>query len=124
MSLIASCHCGAVRFEVAYAPTALTECNCTYCSRTGGLWAYYEVDEVRELVTEAKATYAPHTFNQHHFCARCGMTTHGSAPKWTLENAENHTVPEARQASINARMFEDFDYTTLPINRIDGRNLW
>jgi hypothetical protein len=124
MPLNASCHCGAVRIEIAHAPTELTECNCSYCARTGGLWAYYEVDEVRELVTEGKATYAPSIVNEHYFCSRCGMTTHGTSPDYTLENAENHTIPDGRRASINARMLEDFDISTLPVTRIDGRNLW
>ena len=37
----ASCHCGAVRIEVAERPAQLTACNCSLCRRLGTLWAYY-----------------------------------------------------------------------------------
>lgn len=124
MPHFASCHCGAVRIEVPHLPEEVTSCNCTYCARTGGLWAYYRVDEVTELETTAKATYAPNILNEHHFCTRCGMTTHGSSPQWSLEDAENQTVPSRRIASINVRMLEDFDFATLPVTTIDGRTLW
>ena len=124
MTYFASCHCGSVRIAVPHLPSEVTACNCSYCARTGGLWAYYEVDEVRELTTDGKATYAPNILNEHHFCARCGMTTHGTSPKWSLADAENHTVPQTRSASINVRMLEDVDFTTLSVVTIDGRTLW
>ena len=35
----ASCHCGAVRLEIAQRPERLTSCNCSICRRLGALWA-------------------------------------------------------------------------------------
>src|SRR5688572_18768958 len=47
--IIASCHCGATKLELPHAPESVTQCTCTYCTKSGGLWCYYEVDEVRVL---------------------------------------------------------------------------
>jgi hypothetical protein len=41
----ASCHCGAVRFEVEE-PEWVMDCNCSHCRLYGGLWAYYPQREV------------------------------------------------------------------------------
>jgi hypothetical protein len=42
-----SCHCGRVRFEVLAAPTSLSQCNCSLCSKKGAL--YVKVRELSEL---------------------------------------------------------------------------
>jgi hypothetical protein len=42
-----SCHCGAVKLEIAVAPETVTECNCSICRRYGVLWAYYAPSQVR-----------------------------------------------------------------------------
>ena len=44
--LAGSCHCGAVRLEVASAPTKLNDCQCEHCQKRGALWAYYHLHEV------------------------------------------------------------------------------
>ena len=72
MPLIASCHCGATKIQ-APVPTSATECNCTYCARTGAVWAYYKPGEMQMLSQEGEATYsASEAGNLHHFCGRCG----------------------------------------------------
>ncbi|HWA29736.1 MAG TPA: hypothetical protein VG867_01500 [Rhizomicrobium sp.] len=43
----ASCHCGAVKLEIAQAPETVKDCNCSICHRYGTLWAYYPLDQVR-----------------------------------------------------------------------------
>lgn len=43
----ASCHCGAVKLEIATAPETVKDCNCSICHRYGTLWAYYPLDQVR-----------------------------------------------------------------------------
>ncbi len=42
----ASCHCGAVRLQVAALPATLTVCNCSTCRRYAARWAYYTRDQV------------------------------------------------------------------------------
>jgi hypothetical protein len=43
----ASCHCEAVRIEIAELPPTVTDCNCSVCRRYGAQWAYYRRDQVR-----------------------------------------------------------------------------
>ena len=72
-----SCHCGAVKIEVAEAPTQVTSCNCSICRRLGTLWAYYAPAQV--TITGATATYrwGDKTIDFHR-CTTCGCTTHWS----------------------------------------------
>ena len=46
MSLLATCHCGATRIALPEHPVAAKSCNCTYCARTGAVWAYYRPGEL------------------------------------------------------------------------------
>lgn len=145
MTLHATCHCGATRIEVDRAPATATACNCTFCTKRGALWAYYDPSEVR-VVEAAPADYAPHGLNHHHFCAACGCTTVTHAPDWTAaggaagEGARDAAQggepnpaaawsPEAvaalpRRVSVNVRLFDDLDWEVIPVVRLDGRNLW
>ena len=89
MSLTASCHCGATKIQ-APVPTSATECNCTYCARTGAVWAYYKPGELAMLSQDDERTYsATEADNRHHFCGRCGMQTWGDSPDWaSMYNAD------------------------------------
>ena len=70
-----SCHCGAVRYAVAYAPTEINDCQCTHCQKRGVLWAYYEPGDV--TVSGASSTYMwGDRTTVFHFCPTCGCTTH------------------------------------------------
>ena len=120
MTLIATCHCGKTRIALPEAPTHATECNCTYCSKSGGLWAYYDPDSVTVTENEG-ADYAPSGYNHHHFCTTCGCTTYGLSPAWSLGDTE---VPKTMKFAVNARLLDDFDIGALVVEKIDGRNLW
>ncbi|WDR05064.1 GFA family protein [Devosia rhodophyticola] len=126
MPLTATCHCGAIRIEVDRAPENATACTCTYCSKSGALWAYYRPDEVRIITADNDKIYAPRGMNLHHFCANCGTNTYGDTPDWSETDIGNDTpsVPTARKIGLNVKLFDDFDLTGLPIVEIDGRNLW
>lgn len=133
MTVSASCHCGAVTVEVPKAPTEATRCNCTYCQRTGALWAYYPADDLKVTATAALGDYAPTGLNHHHFCANCGGNTHGISPDWnSAYNADGTpkdgyvagTVPEERIGAVNLNMVQDIDLTTIAIHEVDGRNNW
>jgi hypothetical protein len=123
MTVTASCHCGGTVIELAHAPTGATQCTCTWCTKSGGIWAYYEVGEVRVLKDEHGRVYSPTTpLHEHHFCARCGCTTYGTSPDYSLEDT---TIPEKRKAGVNVKLLDDFAlYRSLPVGEIDGRNLW
>ena len=76
----AVCDCGAVRLEIARDPVELNDCQCSWCQRTGALWAYYQTDEVRFLC-EPDATYTYQRGPKRldfHFCRTCGLLTHWS----------------------------------------------
>lgn len=118
-----SCHCGSTRIELSHAPLSATQCTCTYCTKTGGLWAYYEVDELRVVSDAHGAVYSPTTpLNEHHYCAKCGCTTYGVSPDYSLEDTE---IPEKKKAGVNVKLLDDYPLlTALPVETIDGRNLW
>lgn len=121
MTIKGSCHCGATRFEIEVAPASVTACNCTFCAKTGALWAYYTPDQIRFRRQTPDAIYAP-SLNKHHFCPICGIPTFGESPTWDIETR----TPDMSkiQLGINARLFDDFDLSRIEHKTIDGRHLW
>lgn len=49
MTVKGSCHCGRTQFEVSEAPTDVTRCTCSFCSKRGALWAYYKPADFPDL---------------------------------------------------------------------------
>lgn len=74
----ATCHCGAVRFEIDAAPETVTDCNCSICRRRGTLWAYYSPRMVRIHPPEgATSIYLwGERRIEFHACKVCNCTTH------------------------------------------------
>ena len=103
------CHCGAVRVEVAAAPTEVTSCNCSICRRLGTLWAYFAPGDVR--ITGQTVTYrwGDKTIDFHH-CATCGCTTHWSP----LESRD------IGRMGINARLLDPEILDAARVRRLDG----
>jgi hypothetical protein len=133
MSLIATCHCGATRIQLPAQPTEAKSCNCSYCARTGAIWAYYRPDELKFLSREAEATYAVDpTLNAHHFCSRCGMQTWGDSPDWsalynddgTPKNGDATAIPTERIFAVNLNLVDDLDWAAVTVQAMDGRNNW
>jgi hypothetical protein len=122
MALKGSCHCGATQFEVSEAPAGVTRCTCTFCSKRGALWAYTTPDQFRLLTARDRvSTYQWRSYTiQHHHCAICGCGTYTESPSW-VEGQPDFTNP---RISINARLLDDFDLDAVPVEVIDGRNLW
>jgi len=118
-----SCHCGGTRLAVSRAPSHATQCTCTYCTKSGGLWAYYEPGEIEVLSAIHDAIYSPTTpLHEHHMCTKCGCATYGISPDYSLEDTG---IPEKRKAAVNTRLLDDYAlFTGLTIETIDGRNLW
>jgi hypothetical protein len=119
MTITGSCHCGATRFEIDAAPESATACTCSFCSKTGALWSYYEPGQVRFTVT-TDGLYAPRV-NRHHFCPVCGMATFGESPTWSLDGTADFSKTKV---AVNARLLDDFPLASLQILTIDGKNLW
>jgi hypothetical protein len=73
-----SCHCGAVKLRLPYAPTEATSCNCSLCRRNGGQWVYFEFGTVEiqghpENTTEyIQGDRTLKTIR----CRTCGCVTH------------------------------------------------
>lgn len=124
MTVIATCHCGGTRIELDAAPTPATACTCTYCSKVGALWSYHPLAEVRVVSEAYPGIYSKSGFNEHHFCARCGITTHAITPDYTEADIGKDTMPTGKRMSVNVRLLDDVDVGALPVSVIDGRNLW
>jgi len=122
MRLTGSCHCGGTTFEVSEAPGSVTRCTCTFCSKRGALWAYYKPEQFR--LTSPPARVSTYRWNsktiQHHFCATCGCGTFSQTPDWSSGVADF----EHPKISVNARLFDDFELEAVPVEVIDGRNMW
>ena len=109
-----SCHCGAVKYEVDADLSRLDRCNCSICTKKGGLFTRVPSDRFRLLHGKDELTL--YQFNtkiaEHYFCKHCGIHPFGhprSAPELTL---------------VNVRCLDDFDLDTetYEINFFDGRN--
>ena len=132
MSLIATCHCGATRITLPRLPTEGKSCNCSFCQRTGAVWAYFEEGELEFNSLDSDKIYsASGGMNEHHFCANCGIHTWGSSPDWaSVYNAdgtpkgEPGAMPSTRTFAINLNAVDSLDWSKLKIEKMDGRNNW
>lgn len=107
----ASCHCGAVKIEVAHAPETVTDCNCSICRKLGTLWAYYSPQEVR-IVPPAGATFfyrRGEKMLEFHTCKTCGCTTHWAAVDKTRD-----------RMGVNARLMPPEILAPARIRHLDG----
>ena len=133
MTLLAKCHCGATQIELPHVPERAGECNCTFCSRTGAVWAYYKPGELTFVSRDSESDYSASGFGNHHyFCAKCGMHTWGDSPDWsemynedgTPKGGDASAVPTARSYQVNLRLVDGLDWSTVTIEKLDGRNSW
>lgn len=100
MSLVgASCHCGAVRFEVE-APEWVLDCNCSKCRLYGALWAYYPQREVRFAETPQTNIYLwGDRMLEFHNCRTCACVTHMTQVG----------TDDAGKIGVNARLMRGLD---------------
>lgn len=84
------CHCGDTVFEIdSELPQALTRCTCTFCSKRGHLYAYYEPNQFR-LVSAPKrdVIYRWNTgLVAHHFCDGCGCGLYSDSPDFQMDGS-------------------------------------
>lgn len=112
--ITASCHCGAVRLEIARKPKTLTECNCSICRRLGAKWAYYRPEDAKVIsLPDATRGYkwGDETIEFHH-CRTCGTTTHYEG------------LGETPRRAVNSRLMEPQDIEDVPIRFFDGASSW
>ena len=133
MTLLAKCHCGATRIELPHTPERAGECNCTFCARTGAVWGYFQPGELKITTDSHDKFYsASGNGNEHHFCAHCGMQTWGSSPDWssaynndgTPKNGDANAMPTGQIFAVNLRLIDDFDWSSVAVEKMDGRNNW
>lgn len=117
-----SCHCGKTKFEMAVPPAETTSCTCSYCHKTGALWAYCAPEDFKLLTPEGdRALYEWGTKTiKHYFCEVCGVATYGISPDW-VDNKPDFSV---QKLGVNARLLDDVDIGVIPVTVIDGKNLW
>ena len=76
----ASCHCGAVRFEVQLSDGLNTarRCNCSYCRMRGAVAVSAELSGLKVTAGQDKLTLYQFGTNtaKHYFCSVCGIYTH------------------------------------------------
>ena len=111
----ASCHCGAIRLEIAEAPTVVTDCNCSICRRYGVLWAYYSPAQVRMTPAEGGTDVYMRSERsiEFHRCKTCGCVTHWSAPDKTRD-----------RMGVNARLMDPDVRAEARVRRLDGAVTW
>ena len=103
-----SCHCGKVQLLLRDEPSEASECNCSICRRTAGLWHYTTPDNVDVSGEGQSYRQGDWALDLWH-CRTCGCITH-----WTP------TDPDYPRMGINLRMFDPELWLALPRRFVDG----
>jgi hypothetical protein len=123
MTITGHCHCGKSSFRIeGELPAKLTRCTCSFCSRRGALVAYYSPEQFHFESRGGDMIYRWNTKQvAHHFCRVCGISTHSDSPAF---EAGGKWDGKTRRIGVNARLFDNFDAAAVPVEVIDGKNLW
>ena len=113
-----SCHCGAVRFEVEVDASAGSRCNCSVCTKVGGINAIVK-PEAFSLLSGAsdlgEYEWGGKT-SKRFFCKKCGVSCFG---RGFLEQVDSAYV------SVNFNYLDDVDPQQVKLTFWDGRhNNW
>lgn len=111
-----SCHCGAVRFEVALDPNfQASRCNCSICTKTAVTGTIVKPHAFRLLAGEAElGRYDWRTEKtRRFFCKHCGVHCYGAGH---LEELGGDFV------SVNVNCIDDIDVDALQMVYWDGRH--
>lgn len=106
-----SCDCGRIRIVLKEPPTEASECNCSICRRTAGLWHYCPPGAASVQGHGVSYQRGDRALDLWH-CPACGCTTH-----WTP------TDPEYPRMGINLRMFDPDLWRDLPRRMVDGASV-
>lgn len=108
------CHCGRIAYRVEGEIDQVLDCNCSLCSKRGGLLWFVPREAL--ALTTPESDYATYRFNTHrlahHFCPSCGIApfSEGRKPDGT------------GMAAINVRCLEGVDLAALKVVPFDGRS--
>jgi hypothetical protein len=109
-----SCHCGAVTYTVESDIEKAMECNCSHCHRKGFLLHF--VPKVQFTLLSGADNQTEYRFNKKHiahlFCKTCGVQCYGQAA-----NTEGEEM-----VAVNIRTIPDLDFSTLTIDKVDGKS--
>lgn len=103
MLINGKCHCGNIRFELAWPDDDIVAraCSCSFCSKHAGVWCAHPQAGLRIHVAD-QALVSPYTFATKtavfEVCARCGVVP--------LVISE---VAARRYAVVNVNAFENVD---------------
>jgi hypothetical protein len=116
MKLTGSCHCGAVKIELPRKPRRLTSCNCSICRRIGGLWAYYQAEQIHIRHARGAVDHYSWGDKQLRFvrCATCGCLI-----AW-----QSVAHPRRGRMGINARNLDPAAIAGVRIRHLDGASTW
>jgi hypothetical protein len=119
----ASCHCGAVRFELACEEiTSGRRCNCSICIRKGVVVSsrYFRPSEVEVEGTEHLTLYQFGDRDMNHFfCRTCGIAPFSTVASVPPDYDGPAKVGDYR---VNLGCVHDLDVLALEIDVIDGRS--
>ena len=107
----ATCHCGAVNLEIRSAPTSVTDCNCSMCSKSGYLHLIVPADRFKLISgRDVLTTYSFNThIAKHFFCSVCGV--------------KSFYVPRSHPdgVSVNVRCIDSDTIESMSVQPFDGR---
>ena len=113
MAFEGRCHCGSVRFRVAFEIEELTTCDCSLCSARNALMA--KIPEQALTVLDGAAVLTRYEWNtrraQHYFCSRCGIYVFH----------RKRAAPD--HFGVNAFCLENFDRASVPVRATEGANM-
>jgi len=108
-----SCHCGAVRFQVAWEIIELTTCDCSLCAKRNAVMA--KVPERALTVIEGEEMLSLYEWNtkraKHYFCRVCGVYVFH----------RKRAAPD--HFGVNAFCLDGFDLTSTPVRGTEGANM-
>jgi hypothetical protein len=113
-----SCHCGAVRFEVEVDASSGGACNCSICTKIGGIAALVKPAAFRLLSGESSLSFYEWGSKtaKRYFCKSCGVTCFS---RGHLAEVGGDYV------SVNLNALDDVDPAHVKVGYWDGRhNNW
>jgi hypothetical protein len=105
-----SCHCGAVKLSVPHAPEWVASCNCSLCTKTGWLVAYYPDDTVTIEGETVAYIWGDRMIGIHH-CPVCGCGTH-----WKTLGEDFGRM------GVHARLLDGFEAAKVEVRMMDNRD--
>lgn len=120
MLIAGSCHCGNIRFTLAWAPDPADiparACTCTFCRKHGGVWTSYPAGSLQVKIENAArvSRYAFDTATaDFHVCMQCGVVP-------LVTSAIDGQV----YAVVNVNTFDNVDASLLrpSPSTVDGEN--